>query len=240
MPWSPDSYYYFVLQGACKHHKIQTKILYKDLTSKQKNIILNGSDERLSLSTPQMHKAWNAKYPGIIPYLNRVYHDPDTTESLHEKVDPFVVSSTCSTCHGYRVGEAARNSFIGGKHIGQLAELSVEHSIEFFDQLELGKEETKIAGNVLKNCRDRLKFLKGVGLGYMTLARRSNTLSGGESQRIRLATQVGTRLEGITYVLDEPSIGLHPRDSRLLIDNLRELVNLGNTVIVVEHDEDIM
>lgn len=125
-------------------------------------------------------------------------------------------------------------------HIGQVAELSVEHSIEFFDSLDFDKEETKIAGNVLKNIRDRLKFLKGVGLGYMTLARRSNTLSGGESQRIRLATQVGTRLEGITYVLDEPSIGLHPRDSRLLIANLRELVNLGNTVIVVEHDEDIM
>lgn len=121
-----------------------------------------------------------------------------------------------------------------------MAELSVEKSIDFFHDLQLGKEETKIAGNVLKNIRDRLKFLKGVGLGYMTLARRSNTLSGGESQRIRLATQVGTRLEGITYVLDEPSIGLHPRDSRLLIDNLRELVNLGNTVIVVEHDEDIM
>jgi excinuclease ABC subunit A len=118
--------------------------------------------------------------------------------------------------------------------------MSVEQSILFFEKLDLGIENAKIAGNVLKNIRDRLRFLKGVGLGYMTLARRSNTLSGGESQRIRLATQVGTRLEGITYVLDEPSIGLHPRDSRLLIDNLQELVNLGNTVIVVEHDEDIM
>lgn len=102
----------------------------------------------------------------------------------------------------------------------------MEKSIDFFEDLKLSTEDSKIAGNVLKNIRDRLKFLKGVGLGYMTLARRSNTLSGGESQRIRLATQVGTRLEGITYVLDEPSIGLHPRDSRLLIDNLRELVNL--------------
>ena len=160
MPWTPDSYYYFVLQGACKHHKIPTKILYKDLTDRQKNIILNGSEERLSLSTPQMQKAWNAKYPGIIPYLNRVYHDPDTSESLHDKIDPFVVSSTCSTCQGYRVGEAARNSFIGKKHIGQVAELSVEQSIDFFEQLHLGKEESKIAGNVLKNIRDRLRFLK--------------------------------------------------------------------------------
>ena len=240
MPWTPDSYYYFVLQGACKHHKIPTKILYKNLTDKQKKIILYGSEERLSLSTPQMQKPWNAKYPGIIPYLNRVYHDPDTTEALHEKIDPFVISSTCSTCQGYRVGEAARSVIIDGKHIGHIAEMSVEKTIDFFEQLKLSGEESKIAGNVLKNIRDRLKFLKGVGLGYMTLARRSNTLSGGESQRIRLATQVGTRLEGITYVLDEPSIGLHPRDSRLLIDNLRELVNLGNTVIVVEHDEDIM
>jgi excinuclease UvrABC ATPase subunit len=92
--------------------KYRQKSLYKDLTDKQKNIILNGSEERLSLSTPQMQKPWNAKYPGIIPYLNRVYHDPDTSEALHEKIDPFVVSSTCSTCQGYRVGEAARNSFI--------------------------------------------------------------------------------------------------------------------------------
>ena len=240
MPWTPDSYYYFVLQWACKHHKIPVDVPYKNLTDKHKEIILNGSEQRLSLSTPQMQKPWNAKYPGVIPYLNRVYHDPDTSESLHEKIDPFVVSSTCSTCQGYRVGEAARSVLIEGKNIGQVAELSVEQSIEFFDTLELWKEETKIAGNIFKNIRDRLKFLKGVGLGYMTLARRSNTLSGGESQRIRLATQVGTRLEWITYVLDEPSIGLHPRDSRLLLDNLRELVNLGNTVIVVEHDEDIM
>ncbi len=240
MPWTPDSYYYFVLQGACKHHKIPLNVPYKNLTDKQKEIILNGSEQRLSLSTPQMQKPWNAKYPGVIPYMNRVYHDPDTSESLHDKIDPFVVSSTCSTCQGYRVGEAARSVLIADKNIGQVAELSVEQSIEFFGILQLGKEETKIAGNIFKNIRDRLKFLKGVGLGYMTLARRSNTLSGGESQRIRLATQVGTRLEGITYVLDEPSIGLHPRDSRLLLDNLRELVNLGNTVIVVEHDEDIM
>lgn len=111
-----------------------------------------------------MQKPWNAKYPGIIPYLNRVYHDPDTTEALHEKIDPFVVSSICQTCHGYRVGEAARNSFIKEKHIGQLAELSVENSILFFETLHLAKEESKIAGNVLKNISDRLKFLKGVGL----------------------------------------------------------------------------
>jgi excinuclease ABC subunit A len=107
-----------------------------------------------------MQKPWNAKYPGVIPYLNRVYHDPDTSEALHEKIDPFVVSSTCSTCHGYRVGEAARNTFIGGKHIGQLAELSVEQSIDFFETLKLGNEDSKIAGNVLKNIRDRLRFLK--------------------------------------------------------------------------------
>ncbi len=195
MPWTQDSYYYFVLQGACKYHKIPTNTPYKKLTDKQKDIILNGSEERLSLSTPQMQKPWNAKYPGVIPYLNRVYHDPDTSESLHDKIDPFVVSSTCSTCHGYRVGDAARSVLIQNKNIGQVAELSVDKSIDFFDNLELGKEEQKIAGNIFKNIRDRLKFLKGVGLSYMTLARRSNTLSGGESQRIRLATQVGTRLE---------------------------------------------
>jgi len=117
MPWTPDSYYYFVLQGACKHHKISTKTPFKDLPEKHKKIILNGSEDRLSLSTPQMQKPWNAKYPGIIPYLNRVYHDPDTSEALHEKIDPFVVSSTCSTCHGYRVGAAARSVLMSGKNI---------------------------------------------------------------------------------------------------------------------------
>lgn len=164
MPWTPDSYYYFVLQGACKHHKIPTKILYKDLTDKQKKIILHGSDERLSLSTPQMNKPWNAKYPGIIPYLNRVYHDPETSDALHEKIDPFVVSSTCKTCQGYRVGEAARSVIIDGKHIGHVADMSVEKTIDFFEHIQLSGEEAKIAGNVLKNIRDRLKFLKGVGL----------------------------------------------------------------------------
>jgi excinuclease ABC subunit A len=240
LPWGQDSYYHFVLMGACKHHKIPVDIVYNKLKKEHKELVLNGSDQRLSLSTPQMQKPWNAKYPGIIPYLNRVYHDPETSESLHEKIAPFVIATTCPTCHGYRVGEQARHVLINEKHIGQAAELSVEASVVFFESLQLNSEDTKVATNMVKNIRDRLKFLKGVGLGYMTLSRRSNTLSGGESQRIRLATQVGTKLEGITYVLDEPSIGLHPRDSRLLIDNLRELVNLGNTVIVVEHDEEVM
>ncbi len=226
LPWGQDSYYHFVLMGACKAHKIPVDIVYNKLKKEHKELILQGSDQRLSLSTPQMQKPWNAKYPGIIPYLNRVYHDPETSESLHEKIDPFVIVTTCPSCEGYRVGDQARHVFIEGKHIGQLAELSVENSVAFFENLTFGSEDTKVAANMVKNISDRLKFLKGVGLGYMTLARRSNTLSGGESQRIRLATQVGTKLEGITYVLDEPSIGLHPRDSRLLIDNLRELVNL--------------
>lgn len=112
MPWTQDSYYYFVLQGVCKHHKIPTNVIYKKLSEAHKNIILHGSEAKLSLSTPQMQKPWNAKYPGVIPYLNRVYHDPDTSESLHEKIDPFVVSSTCSTCSGYRVGDAARSVLI--------------------------------------------------------------------------------------------------------------------------------
>lgn len=240
LPWTPDSYYYFVLQWACKHFKIPVNVPYKKLNDKQKKIILHGSEEKLSLSTPQMQKPWNAKYPWIIPYLNRVFHDPETSEALHEKIDPYVVSSTCSTCSWYRVWAEARNTFIEDINIWQLSNLSVEHSINFFHNISFNSEKMIIAWNILKNVRDRLKFLKWVWLGYMTLSRRSNTLSGGESQRIRLAAQIGTRLEGITYVLDEPSIGLHPRDSKLLLENLRELVNIWNTVIVVEHDEEIM
>lgn len=181
--------------GACKAHKIPVNIVYNKLKKEHKELILNGSDQKLSLSTPQMQKPWNARYPGIIPYLNRVYHDPETSEALHEKIDPFVVATTCPDCHGYRVGEQARNVLVDGKHIGQLAELSVDTSVIFFDNLRFNSENTKVATNMVKNIGDRLKFLKGVGLGYMTLARRSNTLSGGESQRIRLATQVGTKLE---------------------------------------------
>jgi excinuclease ABC subunit A len=117
LPWGQDSYYHFVLMGACRHHKIPVDIVYNKLKKEHKEIILNGSDIRLSLSTPQMQKPWNAKYPGIIPYLNRVYHDPDTSEALHEKIDPFVITTTCPICEGYRVGEQARNVLITGKKI---------------------------------------------------------------------------------------------------------------------------
>ncbi len=129
---------------------------------------------------------------------------------------------------------------IHGKNIGELSSFSVEQSLEFFASLTLTKSEEHIAKPILKNIVERLEFLSGVGLNYVNLSRRANTLSGGESQRIRLATQIGTRLEGIIYVLDEPSIGLHPRDNDMLIANLKRLALIGNTVVVVEHDEDIM
>jgi len=143
-------------------------------------------------------------------------------------------------CEGYRLNQQALQTRVVDIHIGHLADMNVAESIEFFATMKLSDRDTKIAQKVLKNCVERLKFLKHVGLNYITLSRRSNTLSGGESQRIRLATQVGSRLEGITYVLDEPSIGLHPRDNDLLIENLKELVKIGNTLVVVEHDSEIM
>jgi len=114
LPWGQDSYYHFVLMGACRAHKIPVNIVYNKLKKEHKEVILKGSEHKLSLSTPQMQKPWNARYPGIIPYLNRVYHDPETSEALHEKIDPFVVSTTCPDCHGYRVGEQARNVLITG------------------------------------------------------------------------------------------------------------------------------
>lgn len=160
LPWGQDSYYHFVLMGACKHHKIPVDIVYNKLKKDHKAIILHGSDHKLSLSTPQMQKPWNARYPGIIPYLNRVYHDTETSEALHEKIDPFVIATTCPECHGYRVGQQARNVLIDNKHIGQLAELSVESSVTFFDTLKFGSEDTKVATNMVKNIGDRLKFLK--------------------------------------------------------------------------------
>lgn len=157
-----------------------------------------------------------------------------------KKIGQYITEEVCPECSGYRLKKEYLQVFIGPYNIGETAHLSVHDSRAFFDNFSFPKSQEKIVAPILKNIRERLEFLEGVGLGYITLARRANTLSGGESQRIRLATQIGTRLEGIIYVLDEPSIGLHPRDNDMLIKNIRRLVEIGNTVLVVEHDEDIM
>ena len=185
-------------------------------------------------------KSHHAKYEGLVPNLIRRYREADSEDPYARRISQFVTEISCPECNGYRLKKAYLSVLIKDKNIGELASLSVKELSQFFQDLHLTPNEEKIAKDIRKNISERLEFLKEVGLEYVTLERRANTLSGGESQRIRLATQIGTRLEGIIYVLDEPSIGLHPRDNTMLIGAIKRLAEIGNTVLVVEHDEDIM
>ena len=191
-------------------------------------VYVNGKGEKTRKKEP---------YPGIIAELSRRYYE---TQSLNIRMwmDTFKSERTCPKCHGNRLRNEAMSVLVGGKSIIECSKLSVDDSIAFFESLELTDTEKEISAQILKEIRSRLIFLRNVGLGYLTLFRNASTLSGGEAQRIRLATQIGSALSGVLYVLDEPSIGLHQRDNQKLIDTLKNLRDLGNTVLVVEHDED--
>ena len=152
----------------------------------------------------------------------------------------YMTESACKTCHGFRLNEQALSVKVGGKNISEVLSLSVDDEIDFFKDLNLSETDEQIAAPILKEVSSRLKFLRNVGLQYLTLSRAAGTLSGGEAQRIRLATQIGSNLSGVLYILDEPSIGLHQRDNDRLIESLKSMRDLGNTLIVVEHDEDTM
>ena len=186
-------------------------------------------------------RSYDTKKPfeGVITNLNRRYRETDS-EWAREELAKYFSDVPCDACHGYRLKPEALCVKIGGKHIGEISELSVRRAGEWFETVPkaLNAQQNEIAARVLKEIRERLSFLLDVGLNYLTLARASGTLSGGESQRIRLASQIGSGLTGVLYVLDEPSIGLHQRDNARLLETLKRLRDLGNTVIVVEHDED--
>ncbi len=244
LPWQAHPYYSLLLESVCKREKIPTDIAYKKLTSSQKQKVLYGVEWYFEIEYVGKHhdgKTHRAKYEWLIPNLERRFADSDMgNDTYFKRIMQFATEQVCRTCHGHRLQEKFLAVRIQGKNIGEFASLSVEDSLKFFASLELSKSHEHIATPILKNITERLEFLHGVWLDYVTLSRRANTLSWGESQRIRLATQIGTRLEGIIYVLDEPSIGLHPRDNDMLIQNLKRLAAIGNTVVVVEHDEDIM
>lgn len=176
----------------------------------------------------------------MVTNLTRRYHETEASDAFMKRISQYITEIECEVCQGHRLKVASLHVFVNHLNIGELANLSVLHALEFFRNLSFSTEEKIITKSILKNIVDRLEFLSGVGLDYMTISRRAGTISGGESQRIRLATQIGTKLEGIIYILDEPSIGLHARDNGMLIDNIKKLVAVGNSVIVVEHDEDIM
>lgn len=211
-----------------------------DLTSEQKDVLLNGSEKVLHWVYHKQSgtgmSEYNQPWQGILSDMRRRYVEA-WGDQMKTSLEKYMSHNTCSCCHGKRLRPEALGVTVCGKNIYELTELSVSQTIDFFNGLKLSDSEMKIAGQVLKEIRSRLNFLKDVGLDYLTLERAAETLSGGEAQRIRLATQIGSALCGVMYILDEPSIGLHQRDNQKLIDTLVHLRDQGNTVIVVEHDE---
>jgi excinuclease ABC subunit A len=243
-PWAKSSspYYLQTLQALAKFYKFTLDTKWKDLPKKTQNAILFGSgDDEIKFSYEDGVRSYDTKKPfeGVVTNIERRFHETES-EWAREELGKYFADVPCEACHGYRLKPEALCVKIGGKHIGEISELSVLRAGEWFDTVPdtLTKQQNEIATRILKEIRERLSFLIDVGLNYLTLSRSSGTLSGGESQRIRLASQIGSGLTGVLYVLDEPSIGLHQRDNARLLETLRRLRNLGNTVIVVEHDED--
>jgi excinuclease ABC subunit A len=243
-PWAKSSspYYVQTLTALGKFYKFTLDTKWKDLPKKTRDAILHGSGEdEIKFSYEDGVRSYDTKKPfeGVITNIDRRYRETES-EWAREELAKYFSDIPCEACHGYRLKPEALCVKIGGKHIGEISELSVRRAGEWFETVPkaLNAQQNEIAARVLKEIRERLSFLLDVGLNYLTLARASGTLSGGESQRIRLASQIGSGLTGVLYVLDEPSIGLHQRDNARLLETLKRLRDLGNTVIVVEHDED--
>ena len=230
------------LDALARHYKFSLDTPFEKLPEKIKNIIFYGSgDEKITFHREIMgHSAdYQSTFEGVICNLERRYKETQSP-AAREDIEQYMSEMQCSHCHGARLNDKALAVTVGGINIDKLCSLSVVNAIDFFEELKLSHRDELIADKILKEIKSRLSFLKNVGLGYLTLSRSSGTLSGGESQRIRLATQIGSALTGVLYILDEPSIGLHQRDNRKLISALKRLRDIGNTLIVVEHDEETM
>ena len=237
-----EGIYYKKLECVCKHYKIDMDKPFKKLSQNQKDIILYGNDEQILFHyATKSGNITNSKdfYEGIINNLERRYRETSSTW-IREWLEHYMIEHVCETCKGARLNDSVLSVKVGDKNIYEVTCLSIKELIPFFQRLKLTKEQQQIANLILKEISSRLSFLSNVGLEYLTLNRSAGTLSGGEAQRIRLATQIGSRLTGVLYVLDEPSIGLHQRDNERLITSLLEMRDLGNTLIVVEHDTDTM
>lgn len=237
-----EGIYYKKLECVCKHYKIDMDKPFKKLTKKERNIVLYGSPDIIHFNYKT--KGGNIMnnrdfYEGIINNLERRYMETSSSW-IREWLEHYMIEHTCETCHGARLQDSVLAVKINKKNIYEVTQMSIKDLVEFFKDLKLSEEKAKIADLIIKEIRSRLNFLKNVGLEYLTLSRSAATLSGGEAQRIRLATQIGSKLTGVLYVLDEPSIGLHQRDNEMLINSLLEMRDLGNTLIVVEHDTDTM
>ncbi|HGM4575244.1 TPA: excinuclease ABC subunit UvrA [Streptococcus pyogenes] len=247
-PWNPISsnYYPTMLEQAMASFGVDMDTPFEALTEEERDLVLYGSGDR------EFHFHYvndfggerniDIPFEGVVTNVNRRYHETNS-DYTRNVMRGYMNELTCATCHGYRLNDQALCVHVGGEegpHIGQISELSIAVHLQLLEELELTENESTIAKPIVKEIHDRLTFLNNVGLNYLTLSRAAGTLSGGESQRIRLATQIGSNLSGVLYILDEPSIGLHQRDNDRLIESLKKMRDLGNTLIVVEHDEDTM
>ncbi len=238
----PEALDFKRLECLCKHYKIDMNKPFSKLTKQQQNYILYGSDEIIHFQyQSKSGNLYNQKdyYEGIIPNLERRYLETNSTW-IRDWLENYMMETECETCHGARLQDSVLSVLVGGKNIYEVTCLSIQKLIPFFETLQLTPSQKEISELLVKEILSRLYFLKNVGLEYLTLSRSAGTLSGGEAQRIRLATQIGSKLTGVLYVLDEPSIGLHQSDNEKLIQSLLEMRDLGNTLIVVEHDIDTM
>ncbi len=247
-PWNPISsnYYPTMLEQAMASFGVDMDTPFEALTEEERDLVLYGSGDR------EFHFHYvndfggerniDIPFEGVVTNVNRRYHETNS-DYTRNVMRGYMNELTCATCHGYRLNDQALCVHVGGEegpHIGQISELSIADHLQLLEELKLTENESTIAKPIVKEIHDRLTFLNNVGLNYLTLSRAAGTLSGGESQRIRLATQIGSNLSGVLYILDEPSIGLHQRDNDRLIESLKKMRDLGNTLIVVEHDEDTM
>ena len=246
-PWSKTStsYYDDVLDSVARHYNIDLYKPFEDLTKEEQDLILYGGKDVIDIRVKRFgtnrYETHKMRYWGVIPFLEKRYNESNG-EYWREEIQKYMKMTPCKDCHGARLKPYILAVTVSGKNIFEVCNMPISESFKFFSDLflELSDYQMKIAKQVLEEVRARLKFMLDVGLGYLNLSRMSLTLSGGEAQRIRLATQIGSGLSGVLYVLDEPSIGLHQRDNDMLIKTLLRLRNLGNTLIVVEHDEDTM
>lgn len=245
VPWNPISsqYYPEMLAQACDSFGIDLDTPFEKLPEEQQQIVLRGSNGE----TFHFHyendfggiRDVEVPFEGVLTNIKRRYHETNS-DFTRDQMRLYMTELTCEACHGYRLNPQALSVQVNGTHIGEVSEKAIHGALNFFETVRLTEQEQMIAKPILKEIGDRLNFLQNVGLDYLTLSRAAGTLSGGEAQRIRLATQIGSNLSGVLYILDEPSIGLHQRDNDRLLDSLRKMRDLGNTLIVVEHDEDTM
>lgn len=244
-PWEPQSsqYYPQLLEAVCTHYGIDMDIPVKDIPSHLFDKILYGSgSERIYFKYENdfgQVRENEIEFEGVLRNIERRYKET-SSDYIREQMEKYMANQPCPTCKGYRLKKETLAVLINGKHIGEITDLSVSDALDFYEKIELSEKDMQIAQLILREIKERLSFLNNVGLDYLNLSRSAGTLSGGEAQRIRLATQIGSRLTGVLYILDEPSIGLHQRDNDRLIGTLKNMRDIGNTLIVVEHDEDTM